>query len=192
MTPMDDASHAHTVRITSRDPEVDTTGQQILRPARPDDAPAIAEIWRTGWHDAHAGHVPDKLVAARPAESFRTRVTQRIGDATVVEVCGEDVGFVMVVADEVEQVYVVRQHRGAGVAGALMGDAERQISAAGHQAAWLAVIPDNSRARRFYARQGWRDAGAFDYDATGEHGAIPVRCHRYVKDLPGAGVTDPV
>lgn len=191
MTRMDDASRAPTARTTPRDADVDRSGQQLLRPARPDDAPAIAEIWRTGWHDAHAGHVPDELVAARSAESFRTRATQRTADATVVEVGGEVVGFVMVVADEVEQVYVVRQHRGAGVAGTLLDDAERQITAAGHKSAWLAVIAANPRARRLYERQGWRDGGPFDYDAASERGAIRVRCHRYVKDLRGPGVVEP-
>jgi hypothetical protein len=43
--------------------------------------------------------------------------------------------------------------------------------------AWLAVVPGNARARRFYERSGWADDGGFDYVA----GEITVPCRRYVK-----------
>jgi ribosomal protein S18 acetylase RimI-like enzyme len=161
--------------------------QQIqLRAARPEDAPAIAEIWRVGWADGHLGRVPAELVAVRDAESFRTRAAQRVADTTVAVVGDEVAGFVMVVEDEVEQVYVAGQHRGAGVADALLDAAERRIGDAGHRMAWLAVVPGNARARRFYERHGWRDAGLFEYVVPSGNGPIPVPCHRYVKDLPAA------
>ncbi|SFO84207.1 Acetyltransferase (GNAT) family protein [Amycolatopsis arida] len=95
----------------------------------------------------------------------------------------------MVVGDEVEQVYVTRRHRGVGVAGVLLDEAERQVGDGGHAVAWLAVAPGNTRARRFYERRGWRDAGPFTYLAAGAHGDIPVPCHRYVKDLPRVTVS---
>lgn len=106
------------------------------------------------------------------------------------EVGGQVAGFVTVVGDEVEQVYVAAPHRGAGVADMLMAEAERQVRHAGHPTAWLAVAAGNARARRFYERRGWFDTGLFDYAAEGELGPIPVPSHRYVKDLseplPGA------
>ena len=154
-----------------------------LRPALPEDAPAIAAIWHLGWRDGHLGNVPAELTAARQEDSFRTRAARRIGDTTVAVVGGEVAGFTMVVGDEVEQVYVAAGHRGTGVADRLIEDAERQIGAAGHPTAWLAVVPGNARARRFYERRGWTDAGPFDYAAEGERGPIPVPSHRYVKQL---------
>jgi len=154
-----------------------------LRPALPEDAPAIAAIWHLGWRDGHLGNVPAELTAARQEDSFRTRAARRIGDTTVAVVGGEVAGFTMVVGDEVEQVYVAAGHRGTGVADRLIEDAERQIGAAGHPTAWLAVVPGNARARRFYERRGWADAGPFDYAAEGERGPIPVPSHRYVKQL---------
>jgi GNAT superfamily N-acetyltransferase len=160
-----------------------------LRPAHPHDAPAIATIWQAGWHDGHNGHVPAELVAARHADSFRSRAAQRVGDTTVAVVSGEVAGFVMVVDDEVEQVYVSRDHRGNGIADVLLDDAERQISDAGHSMAWLAVVAGNGRARRFYERRGWSDTGPFSYAAAGDHGSIPVPCHRYEKHL-SAGTGD--
>jgi CubicO group peptidase (beta-lactamase class C family) len=41
-----------------------------LRPARPEDAPAIAAIWHLGWRDGHLGNVPAELTAARRENSF--------------------------------------------------------------------------------------------------------------------------
>ena len=143
-----------------------------VRAAVPDDADAVAAIWYAGWGDGHIGHVPEELVAIRTEESFWTRAADRIADTTVAVVGDEVAGFVMVVGDEVEQVYVSRDHRGSGVAGTLLSEAERQVKANGHREAWLAVATGNARARRFYERSGWADGGAFDYPATIETGDV--------------------
>jgi GNAT superfamily N-acetyltransferase len=162
-----------------------------IRPAAAGDAAAVAAIWEPGWRDGHLGHVPDALVAVRTPESFRTRAAERVADTTVAEVDGAVAGFVMVVGDEVEQVYVSAAHRGGGIAPALLAAAERLVAASGHAEAWLAVVPGNSRARRFYERCGWRDGGAFDNPAVHAGGTVPVPCRRYVKavaSVPGAAV----
>lgn len=155
----------------------------VLRPAEPADAPAIAEIWEAGWHDAHDGNVPEELTRARDSGSFRVRAAERIGDTTVALVDGEVVGFVMVDRDEVDQVYVSARFRGLGVADALMADADARLRASGHARAWLAVVAGNARARRFYERLGWTDDGPFEHLAPGPNGPIRVPAHRYVKDL---------
>ena len=59
--------------------------------------------------------MPDALVAVRTSQSFDERVADRIGDTVVAVVDEQVVGFIMVVADEVEQVYVARTWRGTGV-----------------------------------------------------------------------------
>ncbi|GIJ54540.1 GNAT family N-acetyltransferase [Virgisporangium aurantiacum] len=156
-------------------------GEVLVRPAVAGDADVVARIWRDGWRDGHLGHVPEELVAIRTAESFGTRAVERTGGTTVATVDGEVAGFVMVVGDEVEQVYVSGAHRGSGVAGVLLAEAERQVAAAGHGAAWLAVVAGNTRARRFYERQGWVDEGLFDHHAPDAPGAVRVPAHRYVK-----------
>ncbi|GAA1412035.1 GNAT family N-acetyltransferase [Catellatospora coxensis] len=154
-----------------------------IRPATAADAPSVGAIWRDGWRDGHLGHVPEELVAIRTPESFDLRAAQRVGDTTVAEVAGEVAGFVMVVADEVEQVYVAAARRGTGVAGALLAEGLRQVGGNGHPRAWLAVAGGNARARRFYERQGWTDEGAFDYPARSSGGPIAVRCHRYTRQV---------
>jgi GNAT superfamily N-acetyltransferase len=155
----------------------------VLRPGEEQDAGAVADIWRLGWRDAHLGLVPNELVAVRTEESFRVRAAERVSEMTVAVVDGALAGFVLVVGDEVEQVYVAASHRGTGVADALMREAERQVRANGHGTAWLAVVAGNARARAFYERAGWRDEGPFDYSAASEEGPIAVPCCRYTKDV---------
>ena len=154
-----------------------------LRPAQDEDVAAVAEIWHDGWRDGHLGHVPHALLAVRTPKSFRERAAARVADTTVAVVHGAVVGFVMVVGDEVEQVYVDATQRGTGVAASLLAEAERQVAAGGHRTAWLAVVGGNTRARRFYERSGWYDGGPIDYDAEAADGTITVPARRYVKDL---------
>jgi ribosomal protein S18 acetylase RimI-like enzyme len=88
-------------------------------------------------------------------------------------------GFVVVRADEVEQIYVAAEYRGTGLAVRLLQAAAGIVAEGGHRRAWLAVASGNARARRFYERAGWVDEGAFDYAAEGPDGPIAVACHRY-------------
>lgn len=156
-----------------------------LRPASPGDANDIAAIWHEGWRDGHLGRVPEALLEARSEKSFRLRAAQRV-DSTVVACADEKVaGFIMVAGNEVEQVYVSSAHRGTGVAGVLLAEAERLVRAGGYLHAWLAVVPGNARARRFYERHGWVDDGPIDYPAATADGPIRVPAHRYIKQLGG-------
>jgi ribosomal protein S18 acetylase RimI-like enzyme len=154
-----------------------------LRAALPEDMPTIAEIWHLGWRDGHLGFVSQELIKVRHEDSFLTRAAKRVNDTTLAVVQGQIAGFVIVVDNEVEQLYVSAHHRGEGVADMLMADAERRIKDGGYSSAWLAVVARNARARRFYERRGWSDGGLFQYSAAGDYGPIPVTSHRYVKDL---------
>lgn len=164
-----------------------------IRPAVAADMAGVADLWHVGWHDGHAGHVPDGLTAARTLEAFHARTPARVGDTTVaVTDSGELVGFVMVVGDEVEQVFVSRAARGTGVAAVLLGEASAQVAAAGHDEAWLAVVTGNARARRFYEKHGWSDGGDLPYEVTAGGTTYVSPCRRYVKTVgsqPAQGPT---
>lgn len=162
---------------------VDGVAAVVLRAARPADAATVAEIWYAGWGDAHLGNVPDGLIVARTRESFDTRAVQYIPNIIVATVDDAIAGFVMVIDDEVNQVYVAAGHRGAGIAPILLAAAESRVRDNGHQRAWLAVVPGNARARKFYANNGWSDEGPFMLVAHGPAGTIDVPCHRYVKSV---------
>jgi ribosomal protein S18 acetylase RimI-like enzyme len=173
------------VEFRTRDAQTHDGPRPRLRRATATDAAAVARIWADGWRDGHLGHVPEALVAVRTPASFRDRAAERVSDTVVADVGGFVAGFVMVVGDEVEQVYVSGEHRGSGVATTLLTEAERIVAASGHRRAWLAVVAGNERARRFYERCGWVDEGPFDYTAAGPDGSIAVPARRYVKALAG-------
>jgi GNAT superfamily N-acetyltransferase len=161
-----------------------------LRPATSADAEAIADVWHEGWRDGHLGHVPKALEPHRSLEHFRERVPPRIPHTTVATLDGVVAGFVTVHGDEVEQLFVARRARGTGLADALLRHAERVI-AQRHEVAWLAVVAGNARARRFYERNGWSDAGGFDYQAEIVGGHLPVPSRRYEKRRPPTRREDP-
>ena len=155
-----------------------------IRPAGEDDMAAVADLWHEGWHDGHAGHVPDGLTALRTLAAFHERTPLRVADTAVaVSDDGGLLGFVMVVGDEVEQVFVGRDARGTDLAARLLTEAERRVAAGGHSSAWLAVVAGNARARRFYEKQGWVDEGDLPYEVTALGQTFVSPCRRYVKQL---------
>jgi GNAT superfamily N-acetyltransferase len=90
----------------------------------------------------------------------------------------------VVEGDELVQLMVSAAARGRGVGGLLLAEAERQVAAAGHDEVWLAVVPGNTTARRFYEGHGWVDRGEESYDALAlGGGTVPVPVRRYVKGL---------
>ena len=154
----------------------------ILRDATDDDVETIADVWHRAWGDGHAGHVPPGLHAHRTPAHFLGLVPSRIPLTTVAVAGDEVIGFVTVHDDEIEQVYVDASARGLGTA-ALLLDRGEQIAGESYDRAWLAVVAGNARARRFYERRGWVDAGPFDYSAETDAGTFAVPALRYEKDL---------
>lgn len=153
----------------------------LIRPAELSDTHRVARIWHNGWADGHAGNVPEELYSHRTAESYPARVHDRLAHTWIAERQGEVLGFVVVIDDEVEQVYVDAAARGSGVAAALLTHAEQMIARDGHARAWLAVVAGNARARAFYERSGWADAGPVGYSAETASGPVLVPCRRYEK-----------
>lgn len=154
-----------------------------IRPARDADAAVIASIWESGWREAHLGRVPEALVRARTTQTFRSRSLDHVPQTLVATANGAVIGFVVTIADELEQIYVKATSRGGGVASSLLEAAEARIAAAGFSSAWLAVVAENARARRFYERCGWIDDGGFQYAASTQDGPVDVPCRRYTKEL---------
>jgi GNAT superfamily N-acetyltransferase len=155
-----------------------------IRAAGAADMAAVADLWHEGWHSGHAGHVPEGLTVLRTLEAFHERTPLRVADTTVaIDDSGGLLGFVMVVGDEVEQVFVGPDARGTGVAAALLTEAEHQVAAAGHASAWLAVVAGNARARRFYEKRGWVDEGDLPYEVTAAGQTFTSPCRRYAKSV---------
>jgi GNAT superfamily N-acetyltransferase len=156
-----------------------------VRKAAAGDIGVVTRIWHLGWLDGHLGHVPPELLPHRQEEQYLSRARDRLDSMWVAESHGQIVGFVVVKGNEVEQIFVDRAARGTGIAAMLLRKAEAEIRHAGHQRAWLAVVAGNQRARSFYSRLGWRDAGPFTYMAETEAGPFAIPSHRYETDLAG-------
>ena len=155
-----------------------------LRPAQPEDTAAVAEVWQAAGTTATAGHVPDALIEARDPAYFEARSRELVDHVTVAVDGDELLGVLLVTADELQQIMISAAARGRGVGGLLLAEAERLVAAAGHDEIWLAVVPGNTSARRFYERRGWVDRGEETYDAVSlGGGTVAVSVCRYVKGL---------
>lgn len=96
---------------------------------------------------------------------------------------GEPVGFHIVKADELYQLYVAASTRGTGVTAELIPDAEAQLLKSGVKRAWLACAIGNNQAARFYAKCGWDRTGTMiNYLETSE-GTFELETWRYEKGL---------
>ena len=89
----------------------------------------------------------------------------------------------MIKDDEVYQLYVAADHRGTGVAAALLGDAEARLAGNGIPTAWLGCAIGNARAARFYEKQGWRLAGNIVEALEIPDGTFALEVWRYEKAL---------
>ncbi|MEA2782278.1 MAG: hypothetical protein QOK29_3822 [Rhodospirillaceae bacterium] len=132
-----------------------------VRSARHREIGALAGLWYEGWQDAHAAIVPEALARARTRESFAERLKAALDDVRVIGPAGAPLGFRMVKGDELYQLYVAAEARGAGIAAALLADAEMRLNRNGVERAWLACAIGNERATRFYEKYGWRREGTF-------------------------------
>lgn len=164
----------------------DTAVVRIRRAGEP-DVEAMAAIWRLGWSDGHAGHVPAELEQARLSGCWADEVTARLARSWVACFGDRVVGFVTVAADEIEEVYVERSARGSGVASYLLRHGETLVQENGFPVAWLAVATGNDRARRFYQREGWHDTGDYDYHAFCGQGPLSITVRRYERSLTATG-----
>jgi diamine N-acetyltransferase len=60
---------------------------------------------------------------------------------------------------EIERIYTLPEHFGKGIGEALMNACLEEAKQMGFQTVWLGVWEHNDRARAFYRKHGFRDAG---------------------------------
>jgi ribosomal protein S18 acetylase RimI-like enzyme len=154
-----------------------------VRPAETEDLGGLARLWHDVWHETHAPILPAELTRLRTLESFRERLRAALSDIRVVGLTGAPVGFCIVKEAELYQLFVSAHSRGAGLADALIADAEARLSTRGVETAWLACAIGNERAARFYERRGWRRVGTMVNLAETSEGPYPLEVWRYEKSL---------
>jgi len=155
------------------------------RPPDPSETGLLARLWYDGWQDAHAAILPATLARARTLESFAERMAAALADVRVIGPQGAPLGFAMLKGDELYQFYVAAEARGAGVAAALIADAEARLSERGVETAWLACAIGNARAARFYEKSGWHLAKTMVSRLGTGDGPFDLEVWRYEKHLAG-------
>jgi len=157
-----------------------------IRTAGPEDADVIARVSVAGWRWGYRGLLPEDMLAgldeAERAERIRGVMTDaEAAVATYLALAddGEVIGFVSCGPDrdadtsdsadrgrsgEVYAIYVVERVTGTGAGSALLQTAVEDMRGRGFVRATLWVLDSNSRARRFYEREGWSADGATKTD----------------------------
>lgn len=151
------------------------------RAAEEQDIEPLAQLWWSGWQDAHAAILPEDLKRLRTLESFAERLRAALPDLRVIGPPGAPLAFHLIKDDELYQFYVSTEARGTGVATALMADAEAALAAKGVETAWLACAIGNARAARFYEKSGWRMARVENVPTQTSAGLFPLEVWRYEK-----------
>jgi ribosomal protein S18 acetylase RimI-like enzyme len=136
-----------------------------VRPARREDAAAIADVHVRTWQTAYE-HIFDAERLAGIGDRRRTQWEEWLADPQpgvrvfVAEEAGRVVGFVSVGDSrdepgkaELFAIYVLPEAWGSGAGSALMTSALEELRSYSSAALW--VLEDNPRARRFYEREGW-------------------------------------
>lgn len=147
-----------------------------IRVATPADAAAVSELARRTFHDTFAATNDPADMALYLAGAYSIDIqTRELNDrdmtTLIVEEGGTAIAYAMVRADHVPdcvtgpnpvelwRFYVAREWHGRGVASALMDRVRIAARERGAQTLWLGVWERNDRARAFYAKCGFADAG---------------------------------
>jgi ribosomal protein S18 acetylase RimI-like enzyme len=171
----------------------------LIRPAVPDDAPAIATIHAETWRVAYRGLLPDAYLDDLTPDS-RLPMWQEILSGRhpqiqvwVVTIDDTVAGFASTNpardepgTGELATIYMHPDWMHRGIGRILLAHAESGLVAQGFTVARLAVLRDNHSTRRFYERAGWTTDGTeLHEDVLG----VPVIDLVYRKPLGGNGGT---
>ena len=148
------------------------------RDGRTEDAEALDRLFDTVFCDTFAHlYRPEDLRAfltSYGVEDWRADLADSAYAFRVAESDGEVVGYVKLGPNKLpiesngpaillDQLYVARDHHGAGIARELMDWAIGEARQRGATELYLTVFIDNHRARRFYERYGFEPVGRYDF-----------------------------
>lgn len=133
-----------------------------------DDLLAVSRIYEEGWKFAYHGIVPQAFLDSIPVGHWADRITRYgyhnlllLDDDIPVGASAycparmkEYAGF-----GEVVSLYLLPEYVGKGCGRQLLEAACDALAARGFQDVYLWVLEENDRARRFYERFGFHDAG---------------------------------
>lgn len=129
----------------------------LLRPMTQDDVDGVVVLQREASLVAFA-HIFPPDEHPYPTEAITAQWRGELADPAIAHYVvddGEVRGFVVLRGDELLHLGTALATWGTGLAARAHAEALALIRAQGHDRAWLWVLADNARARRFYERHGW-------------------------------------
>ncbi len=177
-----------------------------IRRATGPDSLAVAKVHVETWQIAYRGIVAkeflDSLNVERRASNYTFDATGPDTPDTWIALDSTHViGFVTVgyptgdapTLGEVLALYVENARWRSGVGAQLLRHAEALLAGAGASAAYLWVLGDNERGRRFYEAQGWRHDGGEQSVEIGGHPLVELRYRKaLVAATPSQSVDSPL
>jgi GNAT superfamily N-acetyltransferase len=154
-----------------------------IRNAVPGDVVRLAEIWHSGYHEAHAALLPASLTRLRTVGSLTERLHDDLSRTRVADSGGVARGFCVTKGNELYQIFVESTARGSGIAESLLHDAEQRLTLEGVERAFLACAIGNVRAARFYEKRGWHHSGNFLNKVTAADQNFSIEVWRFEKNL---------
>ena len=153
-----------------------TIWRVTIRTGVPEDAAALADLARSTFYETFAASNDPADMALHLARAYGVEQQQaelRDPDITtlLVEKDGAPIAYAQIRTGHVPECvngpapielwrfYVGRGHHGRGVAQALMDRVKGEARQRGARTLWLGVWEHNARARAFYAKCGFADAG---------------------------------
>jgi putative acetyltransferase len=140
----------------------------IIRPATADDIPALVALMVASYRAAFSGIIGEAGLALRGPDYFTDRFSREIHYlSTRTTNSGGIIGLSEVRDGVLDMLFVDPAAIGQGHGKALLQDAETR------GARRLECFHANQAARRFYAREGWRETADYSRDFAG-------RSHHFV------------
>ena len=133
-----------------------------VRPARADDVVALAAVAEASYASGFAGILEPEVLASRDAATFAARFAESLDRLVLAEHGdGRALGFALVTAGHLDMLFVDPAAQAGGVGSRLLA----HVEAAG--ACTLECFRDNTAARRFYERHGWRLERGYEREFAG-------------------------
>jgi diamine N-acetyltransferase len=139
------------------------THRSVLRPMTAADLDALLPVQREAAQVAFAMVYPQDEFPF-PTDAIRQRWERELADPdiacfVILDSEREVAGFAAIHGAQFLHFGTALRQWGTGLAGAAYSEVLRHWRAHGHRRAWLRVLEDNVRARRFYERRGWQPTG---------------------------------
>lgn len=149
---------------------------EIRQIMKNDDFPSIRELYYRSWKFAYRDIIPMEWIESRPKDKWGGNITEN--GRTEIGAFERDriVGTASFGASrwekfreygEIVTIYLLPEYIGKGVGSALMERCISELKAQGYSRILLWVLEENTRARRFYEKHGFRGTAEYMDDNIG-------------------------